>query len=373
MASASVPAPMFDTIQLNADRSNIQLKESAIAGKSTKTTPILCAAGEKVELCKRTDGSVKTVVDEASKTSFTLVRKVGEKNCGFIQTQYLAQAGAALRAAGAQGRASGAAAAAAVPAAVSHVPLVAAAADRSVFSVADLDKLNNPPFLIEGDQTSAILVMVHTTSQTGAQILDKEGTPNPSGLYYPNGSELRLVESRVSGTETGQAGTATSTLLVQIDDDGNGDGWLPMGCLLRTTRRNEFDIDGFWRTALAAEAPQDVVNSAGEILGTVAEAYDAYSRNKGAGFDFGKYGKDYELFRNEYMPHILRPNGPFVPRVRREMGERGRGGTRRRKCKKGKCNRKKSRASRSSSRASQQLHRRRHSRHSRHSRHHRRR
>ena len=337
MASATAP---FDTIQLPDDRKNIQLKEKATAGKSTKTPPIVCDNGEKVELGKRTDGSVKTVVDKASSPhiSFTLVRRmhpVGEY--GYIQTKYLAQA---------------------APAAVSHLPPVATdAADPN-----RLLQLNTPPFLIFGDQNTAIPVMVHTSSP-GAQLLNENGTKR--SFYYPNGSELRLVESRVSGTETGTVGTATSTLLVQIDDDANGDGWLPMGCLLRTTRRNEFDIGGFWTTALAAEAPQDVVNSAGELLGTVAEAYDAYSRNKGAGFNFGRYGKDYELFRNEYMPHILRPNDPIVQWVRRE-GERRRGGTRRRKCKKGKCNRKKSR----SSRASRQL---RHSRHSRHSRHHRRR
>ena len=332
MASASATAPMFDKIQLPGGRPNIQLRESATADSLNKNPKIVCAHGEEVELGKKNDGSVKTVVN--SNISFTLVRRVSGGKYGYIQTQYLAQAGADLRAAA--GHASGAAAAvAAVAVAVSPA---ADAADPS-----RLLQLNTPPFLIDGDQTNAILVMVHTSSP-GAQLLNEDGTPGR--VYYPNGSELRLVEGRVSGTETGQAGTATSTRLVQIDDDENGNGWLPMGCLLRTTVRNEFDIGGFWTRALAAEAPQNVVNSAGEVLGTVAEARVAYTRNQGAGFNFGRYGKDYELFRNEYMPHILRPNDPIVPWVRREgrEGGGGNGGTRRRKCKKGKC--KKSRASR---------------------------
>jgi hypothetical protein len=366
MASASGPAS--DNIYLEPPREGIKLYTTILTdGKQEdgtfpavttypKTYPNNAAVVEILPI-KRIDNKLP---------GFSLV-KMTDGVAGYIRTQYLAKAGAALRAAGRASGAAAAAAAAAVPVAVSPLPPVAVAADRSKFSVADLDKLNNPPFLIEGDQTSAIIVMVHTTSQTGAQILDKEGTPNPSGLYYPNGSELRLVEDSLSDTETetGEPGTATSTRLVQIDDDKNGNGWLPMGCLLRTTLRNEFDIDGFWRTALA-EADQNVVNSAGEILGTVQQARIAHG--DGSGFDFGRYGKDYELFRNEYMPHILRPKVPIVPWVRRERreGREGReGGTRRRKCKKGK----KSRSSRSSrsSRAS------RHRRHSRHSRHHRRR
>ena len=257
---------------------------------------------------------------------FSLV-KVGEDVAGYIRTMHLLRTGAALRAAA--GHASGAAAA------VAAVDVSLSTADPS-----RLLKLNTPPFLIDGDQTNAILVMVHTLSP-GAQILNENGTPR--GLYYPNRSELRLVESRVSsGTETGQAGTATSTRLVQIDDRANGDGWLPMGCLLRTTVRNEFDIDRFWMRA-SAELDQNVVNSAGKVLGTVAEARLAHD---GLGFDFGRYGNDYELFRNEYMPHILRPNEPVVPWVRGEGREGSGGGTRRRKGKKGK----KSRASRSSRR-----------------------
>ena len=336
MASASSSGPGHDTIQLPSDRSNIQLRESATAVSLNKTPKIVCAHGEEVELGKKNDGSVKTVVDRASNISFTLVRRVSGGEYGFIKTQYLA--GAALRAAA--GHASGAAAALAAVA----VSPAADAADPS-----RLLQLNTPPFLIDGDQANAILVMVHTSSP-GAQLLNEDGTPGR--VYYPNGSELRLVEGRVSGTETGQAGTATSTRLVQIDDDENGNGWLPMGCLLRTTVRNEFDIGGFWTRALAAEAPQNVVNSAGEVLGTVEDARVAYERNQGAGFNFGRYGKDYELFRNEYMPHILRPNDPIVQWVRREgrdgrdgrEGRGGNGGTRRRKCKKGKC--KKTRASR---------------------------
>ena len=299
------------------------------------THPKLYPNGTPVKILpiKRTDNK---------QPGFSLV-KVGEGVVGYIRTMHLLRTGAALRAAAA-GHASGAAAA-------------VAAVDVSLADAADTSRLlnlNTPPFLIDGDQDTAILVMVHTSSP-GAQLLNENGTKRR--VYYPNGSELRLVESRVSGTETGQAGTATSTLLVQINDDDNGDGWLPMGCLLRTTVRNEFDIGGFWRRALAAEAPQNVVNSVGEFIGTVEDARVAYERNRGAGFNFRIYGKDYELFRNEYMPHILRPNEPVVPWVRE--GREGRegmkkGGTRRRKGKNGK----KSRSSRSYRSSRRQLRRR---------------
>jgi hypothetical protein len=97
MASASSSGPGYDTIQLPSGRLKIQLKENATANSKPKTPPILYNNGESVEL-GTTKGSVKTVVDSATNTSFTLVRRVG-CDFGYIQTQYLAQAGEALRAA----------------------------------------------------------------------------------------------------------------------------------------------------------------------------------------------------------------------------------------------------------------------------------
>lgn len=361
MASASSSS---DNIYLEPPRTHIKLYTTILTDGTQKdgTTPPLSATlpdGTKppagtthpIAYPNNTDVEILPIKRTDNKQpGFSLVKVVRDGVVGYIRTKNLLRTGAALRAAAA-GHASGAAAAVAAVAVSSNLPL-------STADLSQLLELNTPPFLIFGDHMNAITVMVHTSSP-GAQLLNENGTPR--GLYYPNGSQLRLVESRVSGTETGQAGTATSTLLVQIDDDDNDDGWLPMGCLLRTTVRNEFDIGRFWTMALAAEAPQNVVNSADEFLGTVQQAYDVYSRNKGAGFDFGKYGNDYELFRNEYMPHIFRPNEPVVPWVRRKGSEgmegMKKGGTRRRKCKKGK----KSRASHSSraSRSSRQLRRRR--------------
>ena len=99
MASASATAPIFDTIQLPVGRLKIQLKENATTNSKSKTPSILCDNGEVLELGKKKDGSVKTVVDSVSSISFTLVRRSGGEY-GYIQTQYLAQAGAALRVAG---------------------------------------------------------------------------------------------------------------------------------------------------------------------------------------------------------------------------------------------------------------------------------
>ena len=346
MASASYR----DKIYLEPPRTHIKLYTTILTdGKQESGTfpppipPATLPAGTTYPKAYPINTDVEILpikVAHTKQPGFSLV-KVGDDVAGYIRTTNLLRTGAALRAAAA-GHASGAA---------------AAVAPLSTADLSRLLELNTPPFLIDGDQDTAIQVMVHTSSP-GAQLLNKDGTKRR--VYYPNGSELRLVEGRVSGTETGQAGTATSTLLVQIDDDDNGDWWLPMGCLLRTTVRNEFDIDGFWTRALA-EPDQNVVNSAGIVIGTVADARLAYGN--GLDFEFGRYGNNYERFRNEYMPHILRPNDPFVPWVRREGKE---GGTRRRKCKNGK----KSRSSHSShssraSRSSRRQLRRRRSRRSR--------